>query len=396
MPCSARIDANISVKILHVVATYFPAVRYGGPIRSVHGLCAALVALGHEVHVYTTNVDGPGESDVPLYEPVVINGVMVWYFPCRRLRRLFWSPQMKSALSQEVPNFDLVHVHSIFLWPTWAAARIADRSGIPYVVSPRGMLVRDLIGRKSTLLKYAWIRFVERRTIESANAVHVTTRKELYELRHFRLSLPPVLIIPNGVDEPENESSGDSAESTDDRAFALFLGRINWKKGLDRLIRAWAFVPEMRLIIAGNDETSYQRELECLADEVGVSERVRFVGMVEGSTKWRLFRQAEIFILPSYSENFGIAVLEAMLMACPVVVTPEVGLAEAVAESRAGIVTAGNPDTLGAAILELLNDKEKRLEMGAIGQRLARDNYCWPNLARQMVAGYERIVAEYA
>ena len=132
------------MKILHVVATYLPAVRYGGPIRSVHGLCVALAALGHEVHVFTTNVDGTGDSDVPLCQPVDIDGVTVWYFPSRLLRRLYWSPKMKKALSREVPSFDVVHLHSVFLWPIWAAARIAERSGVPYVVSPRGMLVREI------------------------------------------------------------------------------------------------------------------------------------------------------------------------------------------------------------------------------------------------------------
>lgn len=362
----------------------------------MHGLCAALVSLGHDVHVFCTNVDGPGESDVPLCVPVDIDGVKVWYFPCRSSRRLFRSPEMKAELRKAVPDFDLIHLHSVFLWPTWVAARIARRSKIPYLISPRGMLVKDLVERKSKLLKLAWIRFIERRTFASADAVHVTTRKELHELRWFRLSLPPVLTVPNGIDESEVEPWVEVGESTEGQVFALFLGRINWKKGLDRLIRAWALVPGTKLIIAGNDESSYQRELECLAEEVGVSDRVRFIGFVEGCEKWRLFRQAALFILPSYSENFGNAVLEAMLMGCPVVVTPEVGLAETVAESNAGLVVDGDPVSLGAAIVDLLNNGEKRIEMGAVGQRVARDHYCWANVARQMVVGYEDVVAKHA
>jgi glycosyltransferase involved in cell wall biosynthesis len=384
------------VKILHVVATYLPAVRYGGPIRSVHGLCVALAALGNDVHVFTTNVDGAGESDVPLCQPVDIDGVKVWYFPSRILRRLYWSPQMKKALSREVRSFDVVHLHSVFLWPIWAAARIAEKSGIPYVVSPRGMLVKDLIRRKSTLVKWAWIKCIEGHTLACAKAVHVTTRKELHEVRQFGFELPPALIIPNGVDGPETEALNDRVAGDHEREFALFVGRINWKKGLDRLIRAWKHVPNVNLIIAGNDEESYQVELERLADEVGVAERIRFVGMVEREAKWGLFRRAELFILPSYSENFGIAVLEAMSVACPVVVTPEIGLAEAVAESGAGLVIAGDPVSLGAAIAELLNDTARRRAMGERGRQLASSSYCWSGLARQMVAGYKSIVAVHA
>jgi glycosyltransferase involved in cell wall biosynthesis len=384
------------MRILHVVATYLPAVRYGGPIRSVHGLCVALASLGHEVHVFTTNVDGAGNSDVPLCQPSDIDGVRVWYFPSRYLRRLYWSSQMKKALSRELPGFDVVHLHSVFLWPTWAAARIAERFRIPYVVSPRGMLVRDLVRRKSALVKWAWIKFVEHRTLSSAHAVHVTTRKELDEIREFGFDLPSALTVPNGVDGPEYESPSDSGTRGKDQEYVLFLGRINWKKGLDRLIRAWKFVPEKKLLIAGNDEESYQREMQQLASNLGVSERIRFVGMVEGDAKWSLIRRAELFVLPSYSENFGIAVLEAMLMACPVVVTPEVGLSEAVVDSGAGLVTDGDPVSLAATIVELLDDAERRREMGIRGRRLASTSYCWSDLARQMISEYERIVTEHA
>ena len=113
------------MRILHVVPSYFPAVRYGGPIFAVHGLCKALAARGHEVHVFTTNVDGPGESDVPIGFPVDLDSVQVRYFPCPALRRLYWSPALGHALQCDVAKFDVVHLHSIFLWPTWVAARAA-------------------------------------------------------------------------------------------------------------------------------------------------------------------------------------------------------------------------------------------------------------------------------
>src|SRR5689334_8622158 len=133
------------MKILHVVPSYFPAVRYGGPIHSVHGLCKALAARGHEVEVFTTNVDGPVDTDVPLAAPVAMDGVKVWYFPAPALRRLYWSPAMAKALRERISSFDVAHLHSVFLWPTWAAARIARRGNVPYVLAPRGMLVRELI-----------------------------------------------------------------------------------------------------------------------------------------------------------------------------------------------------------------------------------------------------------
>ena len=111
------------LSILHVVPSYYPATRYGGPIRSVHALCAALVKHGHRVHVYTTNVDGPGVSDVPIGRPVDMDGVQVTYFGVPAIRRLYWSPTLARRLKETINDFDVVHLHSVFLWPTWAAAR---------------------------------------------------------------------------------------------------------------------------------------------------------------------------------------------------------------------------------------------------------------------------------
>jgi glycosyltransferase involved in cell wall biosynthesis len=237
------------MRVLHVVPTYFPAVRYGGPIHSVHGLCAALAARGHDVHVFTTSVDGPGDSAVPLCRPVDMDGVKVWYFPSRWLRRLYWSPLMARMLKKEVGSFDLVHLHSVFLWPTWAAARAARRFRVHYVVSPRGMLVEDLVRRKSQWLKKAWIRLVERHNIATAAAIHVTSETEARELSRFALTMPRVITIPNGISLPGVAASGTISGDVEvllaHRLLILFLGRIHWKKGLDRLIPALTAVPEI-------------------------------------------------------------------------------------------------------------------------------------------------------
>src|SRR5215831_11133178 len=126
------------MRILHVVPTYLPAVRYGGPIFAIHGLCQALAARSHEVEVFTTSVDGPGTSPVPIGIPVALDGVRVRYFPCPLLRRLYWAPALGRALQREIDTFDVVHLHSVFRWPTWAAACAARKAGAPYVLAPRG------------------------------------------------------------------------------------------------------------------------------------------------------------------------------------------------------------------------------------------------------------------
>ena|SRR5215510_7188417 len=150
------------MRILHVVPSYLPAVRYGGPIFAVHGLCRALAAKGHEVQVFTTNIDGAGISSTPIATPVDLDGIQIRYFSCPLVRRLYWAPALGRALHLELGKLDVVHLHSVFLWPTWAAARAARKARVPYVLSPRGMLVKDLIARRSRLTKSAWIHLIEK------------------------------------------------------------------------------------------------------------------------------------------------------------------------------------------------------------------------------------------
>ena len=386
------------MRLLHVVPSYYPAVRYGGPIVSVHALCKALARRGHNVQVFTTNVDGRANSEVPVGVPVDMDGVKVWYFPVPFLRKLYWSPRMGRALRLQMPSFDIVHTHSVFLWPTWAAARAATNHGVPYVAAPRGMLVPDLVRRKSRLLKTAWIRLIERGNLERAAAIHVTSRIEGDDLAGFNLRLPPVHIVPNGVDVIPADADGGAASAnvaalTAGPRYLLFIGRINWKKGLDRLIPAMAQLAETHLVIAGNDEEAYQPVLEALARQHGVEHRVRFIGPAYGADKLALLRHATALVVPSYSENFGNVVLEAMAAGCPVVVTPEMGVADIVRESGAGIVVDGAPDALAAGIARMLSDPDMLAKMSANGSATVARQYGWDTVAQQMEAVYQACLA---
>jgi glycosyltransferase involved in cell wall biosynthesis len=390
---SANLQADMDkLRILQVVPTYLPAVRYGGPIRSVHALAASLVERGHEVHVFTTSVDGPNDLDVPLGRQVNLDGVQVRYFPVRFLRRLYWCPALARALRQEIHSFDVVHLHSVFLWPTTAAARIAKRASVPYIVSPRGMLGTQVIQNKSRLLKTAWIRLIEQRTIGDSAAVHVTADLEREEIQSLGLRTPKFRCIANGVTWPATRSPlADGPFSTLAKPYALFLSRIDAKKGLDRLIAAWRWVPELTLLIAGNDESGYRPELEKIAAEHKVNGRIRFVGMVSDEHKWALYENAAMFILPSYSENFGNVVAEAMAMGCPVIVTPEVGLANLVRESGAGEVVDGEPRALAEVVRALLHDSTRRRLMGERGRFTASRHLSWKSAAVRMESLYREI-----
>ena len=383
------------MQILHVVPSYFPAVRYGGPIFSIHGLCKALAARGHDLEVFTTNIDGPGESDVPIGVPVNLDGVRVRYFPCPFLRKLYWAPALGYALQREVPKFDVVHLHSVFLWPTWAAARMAMNAGVPYIVSPRGMLVKKLIGRRSRLAKSAWIHLIERSNVEHAAAIHLTSELEAAELERFGWRLPRLAVIPNGIDEPfvsAGEISTDVGAIAAAQPLVLFFGRLSWKKGLDRLLHAFARIRAGNLAIAGTDDEGLAPQVEKLAEDLRIADRVRVLARtVVGPEKEHLFAAARLFVLSSYSENFGNTVLEAMRRRVPVVVTPEVGAAEIVRQSGGGLVAQGDAEALGAAIFRLLDNPDLARSMGEAGQQHAMRHYTWVRVSARMEHLYKSL-----
>jgi len=380
------------LRILHVVPTYAPAWKHGGPIRAVHGLCKALAARGHTVSVFTTDVDTGGA--VPATgEAVMMDGVAVHYFPVR-IRRLYDSPAMARALAARVGGFDIAHLHSVFLRPTAMAARAAERAGVPYLVAPRGMLVPDLLRRRGRWRKELWLRLVERRTLERAAGLHATSVLEAEEAARLGLPLPPVFVVPNGIEpEPYLPAAPVSAavrRLLESAPFFLFLGRLSWKKGLDRLIPALAHTPGATLAVAGNDEEGYRPKLERLAAESELTERVVFLGPVDGDDKAALLHGATALVLPSYSENFGNAVLESMAAGRPVVVTPEVGLAEVVRDCCTGLVVDGDPQTLGAALRNLLADSAAAGAMGARGAAVVAQRFGWAAVATEMETVYRK------
>ncbi len=379
------------MRILHVTPTYLPATRYGGPIYSVHGLARAQARRRDDVHVFTTNVDGAGVSDVPLSTPVDIEGVKVWYFPCGLGRRLYRSPAMAQALLAQIDRFDVAHLHSAFLWPPLVSARMAAKRGVPYVFAPRGMLMPELIRAKSRLAKLLWIELVERRTIKHAAALHVTSDAERDGVERLGLMARRVAVIANGVELPPCFT----ARAPDRPAAILSLGRISWKKGLDRLIRALPYAQNADLIIAGNDDERLTPRLRTLANDIGVADRVQFLGPVEGDEKWRLIQSAAIFALASYSENFGNAVLEAMACARPVVITPEVGLAKIVSAVGAGVVSVGDPEIFGRAMAELLSNPARQSGCGAAGRAAVEKYFSWRGIAEEMDSLYKNLQAPH-
>jgi glycosyltransferase involved in cell wall biosynthesis len=381
------------VRILHIIATYLPATRYGGPIYSVHGLARAQAALGHDVHVLTTSVDGPGDSQVPHQVPVLRDGVNVHYFRSRWLRRLYYAPLMRPWLRAQIHTFDVVHIHAVFLWPNWVAARAAENANVPYVVAPRGMLVPELFAAKSGFIKRLWLRFIERRTLRNAARFHATAELEINDARRLNVPVQNPFVAGNGVDLPQPNFQADTEPALFSRPYVLFLGRISWKKRLDHLISAIAQVPDLDLVLAGPDDENALPGLIAHAKALKLQARVHAVGAVHGAIKQNYLQHARVLALVSTNENFGNVALEAMALGRPVLLSASVGLAAEVARVQAGWICDETLPQLVAALQEIAAKPLLCNQLGQNGKALVLQGYSWVAIAERVLQAYPRAPA---
>jgi glycosyltransferase involved in cell wall biosynthesis len=257
------------------------------------------------------------------------------------------------------------------------------------------MLVRDVIRGKSRWIKSAWIELFERNTLARAAGLHATADLEIDDVRTLGLDFRAAYCVQNGVEWPREFAplcAGPFAGIA--QPYALFLSRISWKKGLDRLIRAWKLVPDLPLVIGGNDYEGLIPKLTQLARCEGVLDRIVFLGQVSDRDKWALYANARMLVLPSYSENFGNVVAEAMAMRCPVVVTRAVGIAPLVERHAAGIIAGDEPAEIAQAVNRLARDESLRRECGARGRAAVEATLSWDAVCAQMETVYATVIAQ--
>ncbi len=395
------------MKLICISPGYWPAFRHGGPIVSVHGLNKALVKMGVDVTVYATNSFLDGK--VPINEEVKVDGVKVIYFGFIKslefLGGMGWhfSWQMTKALRKNLKRFDLVHIQAVWNYPTAVSAYYCRQYDKQYIISLRGTLYPCTIGKKSWK-KLPYYYLVAKRDLKGASAIHYTTEDEAERSHPFLGLNNQEIIIPNGMDLSEyndlstNESLKRCYPILKDKKVILFLGRINWKKGLDILSKAFGQLArerkEVHLLIAGPDEEGYGEKVRRWFEEEGVLEQVTFMGMLTGKDKLAVFAGSDIFVLPSYSENFGMAVIEAMASGLPVIISDQVGIYKEVAESKAGRVIETDAEQLAEAMANLLDNPDTCKEMGENGLKLVKEQYSLGKVAKRMVNMYEKVLAE--
>lgn len=390
------------MKVVHVIPTFPPAHGYGGTNEAAFELSRALQRRGADVLVVTTNLDGDGVLDVPRGRVTEHGGVPVRY--CAIDAPRFWnrSSEMARVLDREVADADVVHAHSIFLWPTTAAARSAQRHGVPYLVSPAGSLDPVCLDRTygawresiaSRTKKRAWLQSVGRHDLGRASAIHYTTQAEADAARGAigYLARVPARVIPLGVDVEAAAAAKRPSRGADPRV--LFLGRWDPIKGMEPMIEAMGLLAAQGrpfdLVIAGSGSRAYEARIRELVKTCGVADRTSYPGFVKGASKWETFAAADLFVLPSHHENFGLAVVEALAAGTPVAISSAVMIEREIVQAGAGATIPLPPVAMASRIGALLDDRDALEAMGARGAKLVRDRYTWDAVARQMLETYE-------
>jgi glycosyltransferase involved in cell wall biosynthesis len=365
-----------SLRVLHVISS-MSRLR-GGPSVSMHNMLKALSRRGIAAELVTTDDDGgSARLDVPLDRFVEIEGRSVRYFPRQTLKYEFSAPMLR-WLRAHIRRYDIVHTHGLFSFAPLAAAWRARAAGVPYIMRPAGVLDTWGLRNKSRLVKALSLRIVEGPLLCSAAAVHFTTPLEQERAAELALPIRPI-VLPTGMEieaSPQEVSLPPAnAPAVDDgKRMILYLARIHPIKCVDVLLRAYAALDDRQstaLVIAGDGDAALLARLKQLAAELGLGSEVRWVGFAEGTLKRWLLSRAAVFALPSASENFGMAVVEAMSAGKPVIVTSGCGLADFVRRHGAGMVTDGSVAELRAALAALLASEARRLAMGEAGQAAA-------------------------
>lgn len=395
------------MKLLIVIPYYWPSFIHGGPIFSLYCLSKALVRKGVDVTVYTTNVN-LGRK-VPLNREIDIDRVKVNYFSYSRFFEFIapfgwqFSCPLTRALKERLESFDLIYIATVWSYPAVIAAYYSMRYKKQYVVAPRGMLYPEVFFKK-IWKKWLFYKLFVEKALKQSSAIHYTSEDEARKTNYFLNLNNRMIVVPNGIELSEFQAPANSEgfkiryPQLKDKKVILFLGRLNWKKGLDILIKAYTQLIKERhdvhLLIVGPDEKGYIKKIKRWIGQCGMNykEHVTFTGMLTGEEKLEAYRSSDIFILPSYSENFGMTILEALAMGLAVVVSDKVGICSDIERNRAGIVIDTQVESAYKAMKILLENSDLRRELSINGRKLAQDCYDIDKVADKMIASFKEIL----
>ena len=390
------------MKILQIIPSI--SLVYGGPSQMILGLSAALANEGVDVTILTTDSNGDtGQAplDVPLNQPIKQDGYEVIYFRCSPFRRYKFSLDLLRWLARDAHKFDLAHLHALFSPVISASATVARTKQLPYILRPLGTLdPADL--QKKKQLKQIYTALWERGNIAGAGAIHFTSKEEAKVSERFGVNTQDI-IIPLGVQYQPVDTEVCNVRNKlgipDDRPLLLFLSRIEPKKGLNLLLPALEKLLleglDFHFVLAGSNpqDPDYETAIASQIKASPLEKCTTITGFVTGEFKAALLQEADLFVLPSYYENFGIAVAEAMAAGTAVCISRGVYIWEDVQEADAGWTCNCDVEDLMVQLRSALKNREDCRRRGINGQAYADRAYRWQAIAQETLKAYESIIS---
>ena len=383
------------MRVLHVISNIDPSL--GGTSTALIALARAQRGAGLDVNVLST-FSTPSEDAAESLRRDGVNVTLIG----PTTQPLSRHPQIEPALREHVPRVDVVHIHALWEEVQHRAARVARELAKPYVITPHGMLDPWSL-KQSKWKKRLYLALRMRSNLNHAAAIHYTSEIERDLSTPLNLK-PQTIVEPNGVDLAEFENlpprgvfRAKYPQLAADRPLVLFLSRVHPKKGLDLLVPAFAAgaPKDAVLVIAGPEgEGGYVERIRALASQHAVADRVIFTGMLRGGERIEAFVDADLFVLPSHQENFGIAVVEALASGCPVLISDQVNIHREITAGGVGVVVSMDVESIRRELNRWMTEGHLRLEAAARAPAFVRSRYDWNVIAQHWAGHYARLVKD--
>lgn len=392
------------MRILHIIPS-IPKSR-GGPSQAIIEMVKALRKTENlEVEIATTNDNGKSLLNVPLQKKVVYQGVPIYFFhrfspKNHKIREYAFSSQLTRWFWHEIHKYDLIHIHAIFSYLPTAAMLISRLKNKKYIVQPHGLLCNWAL-EQNKHQKNIYLKLIEKQNLKNSSGLIFTSEKESCEaLANFKKKIFNIT-VPLGlksstflVDRNASKEIRSHYNISFTEPIILFLSRLHEVKGLEYLIPALAKVKDypFNFIIAGSGTEEYEAEVKALLDKFDMWDKTHMIGFVEGDVKNLLLQGSDLFILTSKLESFGVAVLEALSVGLPVLVTPGVALASVVKDNQLGYVSDLDVNEIADNVRSFLDNPEQAVNISDRASKFVQENYTWDKIALQMIDVYQEVL----
>lgn len=361
------------MKILQIVSSVSDS--YGGPVIGAKNLAKAFASHGHKISIYGTR------KGLERVQEKLLHGYKLYEFPTQKPHRYYYSPQLSTFLKKTIKEYDIVHIHGLWTYPTFIVARICRVNNIPYIIRTCGMLDFWSISQKK-IKKMLYFHLIEKRNIKMASFIQFSTDIEFTGSFYKELDSQKLRYIPNILDlENINKNNMQTNIQLINKKYILFFGRLCYKKGLDILIEAFNYLQKgplyknIYLVLVGPDDDNYFEHLKKKMSHFDVWDKIINIGMIYGEKRFNIVKNALFTCLPSRQENLGLSIMESLACGVPVLVSSSVDMAHVIESEYLGKISNIDSNHLFFIMKEMINSDNDRTEMGLKGKNFINNKF---------------------